>query len=362
MRKTSLTVTLFSLALACNSLLFSATSRAALPVTVEAVKEAPLTSSLAVSGTLFGKQDVVITAGLAGRLLFVAEPGQRVEQGEVLIRMDTLPLELEQARQQEMLKRAQINLRFHQQELTRLQKLAKTNSAAATQVDSVQNQHDLALSDIALAKIELNVIADQLSRATITAPFTGIVSERFKRAGREVSRASELLNFVDIHNLEARLYVPVKYLHYLKQGIVLPFQTGDLNNPVTSSATISRVIPATDPRSQTVEVRADLPSDHKQIYAVGQLVDVTVPLQSNQPVLLVNRDALIIRQNGIHIVKVGHDNTVQQIPVQVGKGEGTFVEVKAIDNTRQLNIGDQIAVRGAERLTDGQEVDVQARN
>ncbi|KZN54195.1 efflux RND transporter periplasmic adaptor subunit [Pseudoalteromonas luteoviolacea] len=362
MRKTSLTIKLFSLALTCSTLMYGATSHAALPVSVESVTQAPISSSLAVSATLFGKQDVVITSGLAGRLLFVAEPGQQVKQGDVLVRMDTLPLELEKARQQEMLKRAKINLKFHKQELSRLQKLAKTNSAAATQVDSVQNEHDLALSDIALAEIELRVIADKLSRATIRAPFTGVVSERFKRAGREVSRASDLLNFVDIYNLEARLYVPVKYLHYLKLGIALPFQSGDLSNPTSNTATISSVIPATDPRSQTVEVRAQLDAGLGHTYAVGQLVDVTVPLQSKQSVLLINRDALIIRQQGIHIVKINSDNTVQQIPVSVGKGEGKLVEIQATDKTRQLNIGDRIAVRGAERLADGQEVDVQARN
>ncbi|MDK2594577.1 efflux RND transporter periplasmic adaptor subunit [Pseudoalteromonas obscura] len=361
MRKTPFTVKFFSLALACSTFMYSSISTAALPIAVESVTQAPLTSSLAVNGTLYGKQDVVLTAGLAGRLLFVAEPGQQVNEGEVLVRMDTLPLELERARQQEMLNRAKVNLRFHKQELSRLKKLAKTNSAAATQVDSVQNQHDLALSDIALAEIELRVIADQLTRATIRAPFTGVVSERFKRAGREVSRASELLNFVDIHNLETRLYVPVKYLHYLKPGISLPIQSGDLDKPTISTATITSVIPATDPRSQTVEVRAKLIAD-QHTFAVGQLVDVTVPLQSKKPVMLINRDALIIRQTGIHIVKVSQDNTVQQIPVTVGKGEGKLVEIIPSDDERQLLVGDRIAVRGAERLTDGQEVEVQASN
>ena len=53
----------------------------------------------------------------------------------------------------------------------------------------MQNKHDLARSDIALANVELRVIEDKLTRATIRAPFTGVVSERFKRAGREINRA-----------------------------------------------------------------------------------------------------------------------------------------------------------------------------
>ncbi|OCQ19991.1 efflux transporter periplasmic adaptor subunit [Pseudoalteromonas luteoviolacea] len=361
MQNSLFTVKLFSLALACSTAIYSFNSHAALPVTVEPVTQAPLTSSLAVNGTLFGKKDVILTAGISGRVLYVAEPGQHVSEGDILVKMDTLPLELDQARQKEMLNRAQVNLKFHKQELNRLKRLAKSNSAAAAQVDSVQNQHDLALSDIELAKIELKMIADQLERATVRAPFSGVVSERFKRAGREVSRADELLNFVDIDNLEARLYVPVKYLHYVKPGLALPIQTGDLDTPLRAQAMVTAVIPATDPRSQTVEVRAKLGTYTKRTFAVGQLVDVTVPLQSQQAKMLINRDALIIRKQGVHIVKVSADNTVTQIPVEVGKGEGRLVAITPAD-INALKVGDRIAVRGAERLTDGQEVEVQPLN
>ncbi|MCG7533838.1 efflux RND transporter periplasmic adaptor subunit [Pseudoalteromonas sp. OOF1S-7] len=341
---------------------FSQLADAAQPVAVEPVAQGQLTSQLAVNGTLHGKRDMVITAGVSGRLQYVAEPGLQVAKGDVLVRMDTLPLELEKARQQEMLKRARINLRFQQQELTRLMELAKTSSTAASQVDKVQNAHDLVLSDIALAEVELRVIEDKLNRATVTAPFSGIVSKRYHRGGRDVSRADELLNLVDIDQLEARLYVPVKYLSYVRAGQQLPISAGNLDAPQTTMARVSAVIPATDPRSQTFEVRAmlDQPDDsgHMQHWAVGQLVDVSVPLVASEQALLVNRDALILRKQGIHVVKIDASNTATQIPVTVGKGQGQLVAITP-QSSHQLIAGDRVAVRGAERLTDGQQVDVQ---
>ncbi|AZZ97598.1 efflux RND transporter periplasmic adaptor subunit [Pseudoalteromonas sp. R3] len=341
---------------------FSQQADAAQPVAVEPVSQGQLTSELAVNGTLHGKRDMVITAGVTGRLQYVAEPGLEVAEGDVLVRMDTLPLELEKARQQEMLKRARINLRFQQQELTRLKELAKTSSAAASQVDKVQNAHDLVRSDIALAQVELKVIEDKLNRATVKAPFAGTVSKRYHRAGRDVSRADELLNLVDIHQLEARLYVPVKYLSYLSVGQTLPVSAGNLDAPQTASARISAVIPATDPRSQTFEVRAMLAQQNvpasKHLWAVGQLVDVKVPLAASEQALLVNRDALILRKQGVHVVKIEDNNTAIQVPVTVGKGQGKLVAI-APKPDHQLLAGDRVAVRGAERLTNGQEVDVQ---
>ncbi|QPB84014.1 efflux RND transporter periplasmic adaptor subunit [Pseudoalteromonas rubra] len=349
-------------ALVASAVSFSQLVNAAQPVTVEPVSQGQLTSQLAVNGTLHGKRDMVITAGVSGRLQYVAEPGLEVAQGDVLVRMDTLPLELEKARQLEMLKRARVNLRFQKQELARLTELAKTSSAAASQVDKVQNAHDLVLSDIALAQVELRVIEDQLNRATVTAPFSGIISKRYHRAGRDVSRADELLNLVDIHQLEARLYVPVKYLSYVRTGQFLPVSAGNLDAPQTTTAQVSAVIPATDPRSQTFEVRAmlDQPgeSENQQHWAVGQLVDVSVPLAASDRALLVNRDALILRKQGIHVVKIDASNTATQIPVTVGQGQGQQVAITPKPN-HQLIAGDRVAVRGAERLTDGQEVEVQ---
>ncbi|WP_283710449.1 efflux RND transporter periplasmic adaptor subunit [Pseudoalteromonas prydzensis] len=340
--------------------LFVAPAFAIAPVTVAEVNKAPLTSEIAVNGTLYGKDDVTLTAGISGRLMYVAEPGSEINKNDILARMDTLPLELDKARQEEMLNRANINLRLYQQDLTRLKELAKSSSAALSQVDEVQNKHDLARSDIALANVELRVIEDKLTRATIRAPFTGVVSERFKRAGREINRADELLTLLDIHHLEVRLYVPVKYLKYLQTGITLPITSGDLSQPDTASAIITAVIPSTDPRSQTVEIPANLQTDNQHAWAIGQLVDVTVPLRTKNDVLLVNRDALIIRKQGTHVVKIDGQHKAIQIPVTVGSGKGELVAISPLaDNS--LNAGDKIAIRGAERLQTGQEVDVQSK-
>lgn len=117
------------------------------------------------------------------------------------------------------------------------------------------------------------------------------------------------------------------------------------------------MIPSTDPRSQTVEVRATLAADQTHRWAIGQLVDVAVPLTSKQAVLLVDRDALILRKQGTHIVKIDEQNKAEQIPVTVGNGKGQWVEITP-RTSDILHAGDRVAVRGAERLQTGQDVEV----
>ncbi|MFC3032259.1 efflux RND transporter periplasmic adaptor subunit [Pseudoalteromonas fenneropenaei] len=333
------------------------TAFAAQPVKVEAIQAASLQKELEIHGTLHGKGDVELAAGTGGHLQMIKAPGESAKKGELIAQVDVLPLEIERAQHQESLNRAKINLRYYEQESARLQALAKSNSAAASQVDLVNNQRDLAKSDIAMAELKIRQVDDTIARASLRAPFNGVISERFKMPNSEVNRADRLLRFVDIHNLEVRVYVPMKYLGYVSVGDKLNVKGADNQLLKRAEAVVDAVIPASDTRSQTFEVRAKL-INSEQVWASGQLVDVTMPLSQQQPALLVNRDALILRQQGVHIVKINADNTATKIAVSVGKGQGQLVEVTPTQQDALLP-GDKIAVRGAERLSDGQAVEVQ---
>lgn len=315
---------------------------------------------MALNGTLRGKGDVDLTMGTSGKLAFVAEPGAVVKQGDAVARIEMLPLELEAAEQRIMIRRTEVNLTYQRQELERLKTLAKTSSAAANQVDLVQSQHDLALTDIELAKVKLKQIEDRMTRATVVAPFDGIVSKRFLFAGSDASRADKLVHFIDINNLEVRFYAPVKYLVYAEVGQKVTLSSGSFDNLQFADARVAAVIPATDSRSQTFEVRAKLLGDKNKGWANGQLVDVDFKIEKTAPSLLVERDALILRKAGVHVVKIQSDNKALQVAVAVavGQGQGSKVEVRPLEQGA-LKQGDKVATRGAERLTSGQEALVQ---
>jgi multidrug efflux pump subunit AcrA (membrane-fusion protein) len=76
-----------------------------------------------------------------------------------------------------------------------------------------------------------------------------------------------------------------------------------------------------------------------------------MPTAEAKEVLAVPRDALIIRREGTSIFKLKSDATVVQVNVVVGLGAGRFIEVFG-----DLAAGDEVIVRGAERLSDGMKV------
>ena len=320
------------------------------PVKVDTVTEMTLPATADLMGTLYSRMHIPVTAGVSGRLDWLAEPGTLVQQGEPLVKMDLIPLQLKHAEQRAQIKRAQINVRYLKNEVERLQKLQASNSAAQFQLDQTQSQYDLALTDIEIAELKLKQLDDQIERAIIKAPFDGVVTERLVRAGTDVNRSDTLLKFLDTEHLEVRLYVPIKYLTHVNKGKELALSA----NEQSITTAVTAVIPSADPRSQTFEVRILIPEHMNELWAAGQLVKVTVPVQAAKPTLTVHRDALILRKDGTFVVKVGSDNKAHRLPVNVGKG--TFDRVSV---TGDLFQGDKVAVRGAERLREGQSVVIQ---
>lgn len=345
-----ITTCLLSVAIFFASHSASAQEAPAKPVKVDHVTEMSLSATTDLMATVYSRSHIQVTAGVNGRIEWLAEPGTLVQQGDALVKMDLLPLKLMQLEQKAQLKRAKINVRYLENEVQRLQKLKLSNSASQFQLDQTQSQYDLAQTDIEIADLKLQQIEDQIQRATVTAPFSGVITERLVRAGSDVNRSDLLLKILDTEQLEVRLYVPIKYLAYIRKGHGLDISAhGQLIN-----AEVTSLIPSADPKSQTFEVRINIPSHLNETWASGQLVKVTVPIQASNRSLTVHRDALILRKDGTYVVKIDAENTVHRLPVVVGNG--TFERVSI---TGELKDGDKVAIRGAERLNEGQKVIVQ---
>ncbi|MGB1263197.1 MAG: efflux RND transporter periplasmic adaptor subunit [Cognaticolwellia sp.] len=342
--------TLLSASMLLTGHAIAAQETPAKPVKVDQVKTMSLNATTDLMATIHSRSHLQVTAGVNGRIEWLAEPGSMVQQGDVLVKMDLLPLKLMQLEQQAQLKRAEINVRYLKNEVQRLQKLKQSNSASQFQLDQTQSQYDLAKTDIEIADLKLQQIDDQIQRANVTAPFSGVITERMVRAGSDVNRSDSLLKILDTEHLEVRLFVPIKYLAFVRKGHSLNISA----NGQMISAKVSALIPSADAKSQTFEVRINIPSHLNEAWAAGQLVKVTVPIQASKSSLTVHRDALILRKDGTYVVKIDQNNQVQRLPVVVQNGTFERVSVEG-----ELSHGDKVAIRGAERLNEGDKVIVQ---
>ena len=316
-------------------------------VQISTVSRTEVAPTVAVPGTIYSRNDMQITAGVAGQLIMVAEPGTVVQQGEPVARIDKRTLLLQRAEQEELLERADINVRQLESQLRRQRELGNSNLVSEFELEQTESNRDLAISDANITKVRIRQIDDLLRRADVRAPFTGVVISRTRRAGEDVARGEILGQLTDIQHLEVRAFVPLKYLPRTVAGQAIDIFATD----VAHAGTIRSLVPTGDVRSQTFEARIDLPAGAAQDWTVGQLVSVAIPIRARQLALAVPRDALVLRQNGSFVFRINAENKAERIKVDIGDAAGELVAING-----DLTEGDRVAIRGAESLSEGADV------
>jgi len=318
-------------------------------VRVAEVSRTELAPTVAVPGTIYSRNEVQVTAGVAGQLTMVAEPGTFIEKGQPIASIDKSTLRLQRAEQEALLQRAEINIRQLNSQLRRQRELENESLVSEFELEQTEANRDLAVSDANITKVRIRQIDDLIRRADVRAPFSGVVISRVHRAGEDVARGEVLAQMTDILNLEVRAFVPLKHLPRTAVGQTLDiFATDEYH-----LGTIRSLVPTGDVRSQTFEARIDLKQNVAGRWTVGQLVSVAIPIRAKELALTVPRDALVLRSNGSFVFRINGENKAEKIEVQLGDSAGDLISISG-----PLSEGDRVAIRGAENLTEGAEVKI----
>ena len=316
------------------------------PVQIGYAKVHELAPSVRAAGMVRSRASADLAAAVSGRLQWVAEAGTPIAVGEIVARLDTRELALARAEQAARVNRARVNLTSLDRELERLR--ASGNAVSRFTVDQAQSNRDLAAADLEVARALLAQTDDQLARSKLTAPFAGVVSERVRRAGEEVTRGEIVARLVNPDELEIRLFVPLRYVRSIQPGHEVTVTT----ERRTFKAAVSSIVPAGDPRSQSFEVLVRAPKVDG-LLASGNTVEVELPLGEPQRRLAVPRDALVIRADGLYVYRVGGERRADRVSVEAGVADGEWIAVSG-----RLQPGDQVVVRGAELLRGGEKLQI----
>ncbi len=327
-------------------------------VEVKQVRAQQIERTLPLSGRIFSRHDAAMSLTLSGELQWVLEPGTHVAKGDVIARLDQQPILLRRQELQHMLEREKVNTVYLEKELKRLRRLKEDNNASERLVDESLSQRDRSLLDIRSLEARIDQVNDELRRSELVAPYAGVIAERLKRGGEYARPGDVIIRLVDLENLELRFEVPVVYLSRVSEGQQLNFssQGSQLLGEVSTSlqASVRSIIPAANINSQTFQIRADLNETATNSVIAGQLVNLQLPLASAHSTIQVPRDAIVLRDEGKFVFKIADDETAHKVMVTVGEGAAEWVSVNG-----DLDAGDWVAVRGVERLRDGQTVDRQ---
>ncbi len=272
--------------------------------------------------------------------------GDLFEAGEPVARIDDTRLKLLEQELVAEIARAEARVRFLEGEEKRFAKLAESNLAATTQLESTRSDRDVAIGDLAVANARYAQNADSQARTKILAPFAGVVVERVKRPGERVSEGDDVLRLVDQEHLEIVARAPLEFYGYAMPGQVLELRAGKR----TATGVVRTVVAVGDANTHQFEVRLDIDSG---VFPVGQILRVAIPNDEQREVLAVPRDALVLRPDGQSVFVVDESSAAQQVAVTTGVGSGDHIEIFG-----DISAGDQVIIRGNERLQPGQSVSI----
>ena len=338
-------VILFSLSVI--SIAVNAGGRLAAPVQVVEARNVELSPGIWIAGTVISHQDARISSEVEGRIELLVEVGDEIEEGKIIARIDdtTIRLQVEEAQAGISPTRAKLN--FFNREVERLDQLAKDNNAAKNRLDEVKSDRDQMRGELSMKKKRLEQARDKLHRTTITAPFAGVVTERFKEAGEWAKIGDELVRLVNTDTREVQGRIQQKSATFIKKGDSIEVSDGQ----VQTVATVKTLVPVGDDISRLYEIRLDYQDTG---WMAGHAVRIKVPTAIPQDVLTVPRDALVIRENTTKVFRILENNIAEAIFVKTGIANDVLIEVMG-----DINEGDKIVVRGNERLRPGQYVKIQ---
>lgn len=305
-------------------------------VTIGKQKAMPI---LRLTGTVVAKEDVAVGTALSGlKILEVnTDVGQRVEKGQVLARLDSVNVQAALRQSEMALAKARSNLNARQAEwreaqatFNRYRPLANEGAVTPQELDQQRLRLESAQANVQAARAEIAQLQSQLTdsrhqraKAEITAPVSGIISQRAAEAGA-LTGSDALFHIIQDGKMELAANATADELSVLKTGMPAKVRVRGQHEPLSGS--IRLISPQMDSGTRLGTVRIALEKQPAlQNGAYGE-AEVQLPTQESAAALPVQ--AVSFTDDGRPFVMlVGTDNRVKRQAVNIGRQNAEWVEI-----------------------------------
>jgi len=353
-------------------------------VTVAPVQQEQINRSLDVVGTLAAQDQVTVASqadGAVSRVL--ADLGDRVHAGQVLIELDREKLDYNLDNQRAALARAlakygatdpthlppneqtpdaqkaaaelgQAKQAYDRaQELTRRQLLPKQSlEDAETTLRSKQAAYDSALqnaknlaADIDASNAMARLADRQLRDASIRAPFDGYVQKRLVSIGDFVKSQAPVMSIVRMDTLKAIGEIPERMAPWVQSGQPVEL-TVDAFPGKTLTGTMSRISPAVNTATRAFAFEAQVPNADGALKP-GTFARIHIKTSLVEPVLSIPYNAMQYRY-GVYRAFVLMDDHLAMHELKTGDRMGDRMEI-----LEGVALGDRLALTDVDNLADG---------
>ncbi|WP_375690113.1 efflux RND transporter periplasmic adaptor subunit [Pseudooceanicola sp. LIPI14-2-Ac024] len=324
-----------------------------LPSELAEVSSGTLRDVVRVTGSLAPARTLAIPAEVSGRVATVeVQAGDAVEEGDVLVTIDvqTLTNQLEQQRANAEATRAQLELA--EEEFARTESLVNRGVSSPSALDQQQAQVRQLEANLQAQLRQVATAEDSLGKATVTAPFAGIISERSVDPGAYVNTGTALMTLVDISELDLNGVVPVIYAPQIGVGQAGEVRVDGLGDRVFQG-TVERIAPVATSGTRMLPIFAAVANPDGALKG-GMFASGVLVLDEKQDAIGIPVEALREDSEGQYVLKQEGDIVVRQ-PVETGK---TWEGGQTVEIASGLSDGDIIISTEMARLQPGMKITV----
>ena len=292
------------------------------------------------TGTVEAINDAVISSESSGRILSIANRGDRVTRGSILARLDDRVL-------QAQYEAAKTGFELADDTFNRMEALYADSIISTQDFQSARAQRDQ-------AKAQLDLTEKQLQDTQIEAPFSGRIEERMIRTGELINPGQPVVRLVDTDRIRILSGIPERYSGEITEGSEVIVNLRALNgNPVTSQITYAGNVIDPDTRTFTVEIEMENPGERIK---PDMVADLQIRRATLEDVIVIPRTAILRDEEGVSVFRSRQENgrkIAELVNVRTGMASGPLIQI--LDG---LSDGDEIVVSGMRTLSIGDELNV----
>lgn len=308
----------------------------AVQAVVAEAKLQPVIETLSLIGSVAANEMVEIkseTDGTVEEVLFAE--GQRVKQGDLLIRLDESKLIA-------ALNEAEANFKLSETTYERNKQLQREKLVSQQEFDQSAAQYQANKASLELKK---RLLRD----ARIYAPFKGVMSSRQVSPGQVIAKNTTLTWLIDLDPVKVELNVPERFVSQLKVGQKIDLAVAAYPGR-TFPGEVFFVAPFVESATRTALVKARLDNPNAELKP-GMFASLNLALKLKEDAIVIPESSVIASGDRTIIYVLDQEDAAQIRPVKLGVRQAGLVEILS-----GLKPGERVVAEGIQKIRPGAKV------
>lgn len=322
-------------------------------VKVEVIKKESVDSFYTTSSTVKAKTNSVISSMLMGKITSLAvQEGDAVKKGQLLLIIDARDMSQKAAAAgagvtaaQKAAAAAAQSMKMAERTYNRYKNLYDEKVITKQEFDQWTTQKNItaleyqrAMAGVQQAKAGLGEVRVYQSYARVTAPLSGIITQKNIDLGSTAIQGQPLFTIEAPGNMELTANIDESYLGKIKEGDEAVLE---INN-ATIKRKITKIVRYIDPATRTFKAKIDIAG-----LTGGKFVKINIPV-SKKEAIIVPKSSIVEKGELTGMYTVDSENIISYRLIRTGKTYGDKVEILS-----GLSDGDKIITEGLYKAIDG---------